>query len=111
MSEKNQEILKKEIQPLTYSVNDIIEGEKILKILENQKNFEKMKKNFIVQKIAQSKLNFYFFLGKKNYEVLKFELKKLKMAKDKNNNEIMILEKENKFLEEMIDYTLKSKPI
>ena len=61
MSEKNQEISKKEIQPLTYSVNDIIEGEKILKILENQKNFEKMKKNFIVQKIAQSKLNFYFF--------------------------------------------------
>ena len=35
----------------------------------------------------------------------------MKMAKDKNNNEIMILEKENKFLEEMIDYTLKSKPI
>lgn len=64
MSEKNQEFLKKEIQPLTYSMNDIIEGEKILKILENQKNFEKMKKNFIVQKITQSKLIFYFFIRK-----------------------------------------------
>lgn len=62
MSEKNQEILKKENQPLSYSVNDIIEGEKMLKILENQKNFEKMKKNLICQKIAQSKLNFYFLI-------------------------------------------------
>ena len=34
------------------------------KILENQKNFEKMKKNFIVQKITQSKLIFYFFIRK-----------------------------------------------
>lgn len=62
MSEKNQEILKKENQPLGYSVNDIIEGEKMLKILENQKNFEKMKKNLICQKIAQSKLIFYLLI-------------------------------------------------
>ena len=55
MTEIFQATQKKDAHPLQFTIDDILEGEKMLKLLENKLKVEELKKNYLTQKIAQSK--------------------------------------------------------
>lgn len=48
-------IQKKDAQQMQFTIEDVLEGEKMLKLLENRIKVEELKKNYLTQKIAQSK--------------------------------------------------------
>ena len=83
-----------------FGIEDIIEGEKVLKVLENEIALQNMKNDMLKQKILQKK---------KGFENMKYEMKKMKSMKDRNEHDIELLEKENNFLQEMILYTKRTK--
>jgi hypothetical protein len=83
-----------------FGIDDIIEGEKMLKILENEIALQNMKNEMLKQKIAQKK---------KGFESMKYEMKKMKNIKERNEHDIELLEKENNFLQDMILYTKRTK--
>lgn len=55
MTEIFQATQKKDAHPLQFTIDDILEGEKMLKLLENKLKVEELKKNYLTQKITQSK--------------------------------------------------------
>ncbi len=54
---------------------------------------------------------YLLYIGKKSFEVKKIESKKMKSNLDRIKNQIKLLERENKFLDEMIVFTLNQNQI
>lgn len=82
------------------SYEDVAEYEKIVKLVEKEISMEEMKKNLLSSNINTLK---------KQNEVLKVELKKLKYGKEKNETELGLYQREINFLNELVDYMHKSR--